>query len=403
MTKLRRAAMHKCIAVAIAIATLCKIKFVLWLSATMECKSSRNGLSIPASCGPLISSFTLLSCMPALEFPEMAALERIIDENLSQLSVRTICKINADGRQFPVHAVALGAETKDTPAIGFFGGVHGLERIGTQVLLAFLQSLLIRLKWDKTLHAQLESERLIFIPLINPAGMWSHTRCNASGVDLMRNAPIDSAENVPFLLGGQRFSRRLPWYRGLADQPMQPESEAVCRYVREELLSRRFSLALDCHSGFGLRDRIWFPYARSRLPIFHLPEIFTLQDLFSETYPNHTYLFEPQSKQYLTHGDLWDYLYMQSIEDRDRIFLPLTLEMGSWQWVKKNPTQLLSRTGFFNPLPMHRLQRVLRRHLVWLEFLARATCAHEQWLPRGAHRVKQQERALAHWYNEVTP
>lgn len=25
------------------------------------------------------------------------------------------------------------------PAIGFFGGVHGLERIGTQVLLHFLE------------------------------------------------------------------------------------------------------------------------------------------------------------------------------------------------------------------------------------------------------------------------
>ena len=83
---------------------------------------------------------------------------------------------------------------------------------------------------------------------------------------------------------------------------------------------------MDCHSGFGFRDRIWFPYAHRRAPI------------------------EPQSQQYFAHGDLWDHLYMQSCAQAQGIFLPLTLEMGSWLWVKKNPRQLFSRHGIFNPL-----------------------------------------------------
>lgn len=336
--------------------------------------------------------------MPAHELPELVALERIIAEHGARLAVQEACTVDANGRRYPVYALALGNDSREVPAVGFFGGIHGLERIGTQVLLAFLQSLLARSQWDRLLQRQLESIRLVFMPLINPAGMASNTRCNGRGVDLMRNAPVESTEKVPFLLGGHRHSRSLPWFRGAADEPMEIESQAVCRIVREELSCRRFSLALDCHSGFGVRDRIWFPYAHRRAPIAHLPEMFAIHELFNRAYSHHPYLFEPQSAQYLTHGDLWDYLYLQEAEEGGRIFLPLTLEMGSWLWVRKNPLQLFSRAGMFNPLPIHRLHRVLRRHLLWLEFLVQAACCHEQWLPEGDAREEQRRRACRYWY-----
>src|SRR5450830_589980 len=272
-----------------------------------------------------------------LKLPELTELERIIQAGAPWLEARSACNVEFKGRHFPVYVLNIGSKDPSAPAVGFFGGVHGLERIGTRILLAFLRSLLGRLKWDKVLHHQLESVRLVFMPLVNPAGMWNNTRCNTSGVDLMRNAPVDSLEKVPFLLGGQRFSARLPWYRGAADAPMEAEAQALCDVVREELSSRAFSVALDCHSGFGLQD--------------------------------------------LTHGDLWDYLYMQTAAETNNVFLPLTLEMGSWRWVKKNPRQLFSRTGMFNPNAPHRLQRVLRSHLVWFDFLTRAACAHKHWLP----------------------
>ncbi|MFL9879682.1 DUF2817 domain-containing protein [Herbaspirillum rhizosphaerae] len=316
-----------------------------------------------------------------LKLPELTELERIIQAGAPWLEARSACNVEFKGRHFPVYVLSIGSKDPAAPAVGFFGGVHGLERIGTRILLAFLRSLIGRLKWDKVLHHQLESVRLIFMPLVNPAGMWNNTRCNTSGVDLMRNAPVDSLEKVPFLLGGQRFSARLPWYRGAADAPMEPEAQALCDVVREELSSRAFSVALDCHSGFGLQDRIWFPFAHSSQPIRHMPQIEALKDLFSQTYADHNYLFEPQSLQYLTHGDLWDYLYLQTAAETNNVFLPLTLEMGSWRWVKKNPRQLFSRTGMFNPNAPHRLQRVLRSHLVWFDFLTRAACAHKHWLP----------------------
>jgi hypothetical protein len=281
--------------------------------------------------------------------------------------------------------------------------VHGLERIGTQVLLAFMRSLLGRPSWDKGLQHQLEGIRLVFMPLVNPGGMRQRTRCNPRGVDLMRNAPVDAREKVPFLLGGQRWTRRLPWYRGEAGTAMEPESEALAQVVRTELLTSDFSLALDCHSGFGLRDRIWFPYAHSRQPFAQLAEIHALKALFDQTYPHHPYLFEPQSRQYLTHGDLWDYLCESSHLRPGQVFLALTLELGSWLWIKKNPRQLMTLTGMFNPLVPHRQQRVLRGLLIWLDFLTRAAAAHVHWLPTDEHRDRHYRAGFAGWYGKVAP
>jgi hypothetical protein len=332
------------------------------------------------------------------EFPELHRLERIIREGIPHLQVRHVCEVSADKHRFPVYVLCMGNPSPEVPAVGFFGGIHGLERIGTQVLLAFLHSLLRRLRWDRMLQRQLACLRLVFMPLVNPAGMWRGTRSNPHGVDLMRNAPVESEERVPFLIGGHRISALLPWYRGRAGVGMELESEAVCSVVQEELISREFSLALDCHSGFGLRDRIWFPYARSAEPIRHLPEVDALYSLFDQTYPDHNYVFEPQCRQYLAHGDLWDHLYLQALQHEQRVFLPLTLEMGSWLWIKKSPRQLFSRLGIFNPLPLHRLQRVLRRHLVWMDFLVRAAGSHRLWLPARAERERHHEAALARWY-----
>ena len=335
------------------------------------------------------------------ELPELVELEHLIKEGKPHLETRVICEVTAGHQQFPVYSIALGNPSPSVPAVGFFGGVHGLERIGAEVVIAYLRSLVMRLQWDSVLHRQLESVRLVFMPLVNPGGVWQGTRANPNGVDLMRNAPLEASERVPFLIGGQRISAGLPWYRGPLHGPMEAESRAVFRVVEEELLTRDFSIALDCQSGFGISDRIWFPYACTARPIHHLPEIHALKEIFDQTNTNHRYIFEPQSRQYLTHGDLWDYLYRLACNKQDRSFLPLTLEMGSWLWVKKNPRQLFSRHGMFNPLIEHRQQRVLRRHMTWLDFLTRAACSHQRWMPTGLAREGHQERAMQHWYRKI--
>jgi hypothetical protein len=236
------------------------------------------------------------------------------------------------------------------------------------------------------------------MPLVNPGGMVRGTRANPAGVDLMRNAPVDAVDPVPILVGGQRISPGLPWYRGRAGASMEPESSALCDVVQRELLGRPFSLAVDCHSGFGMRDRLWFPYAHRRTPIAHLAHLHALHEIFGQTHAYHPYVFEPQSHQYLAHGDLWDHLYRQACATTPTVFLPLTLEMGSWLWVKKNPRQLFSVSGMFNPLIEHREHRVLRRHVPLLEFLIHAAAGHRRWLPEGEALEWHRQHALARWY-----
>ena len=228
------------------------------------------------------------AAQPESLLPELAALEKIIELGASQLDVRLMRRVSTPaGESFPIHAIALGNPSHDVPAVGFFGGVHGLERIGAQVVIAYLQSLVMRLRWDTSLRRQLESVRLVFMPLVNPGGTALGTRANPRGVDLMRNAPVDAMGKVPFLAGGQRLSAGLPWYRGKAGAPLEDESQALCDLAASELLTRKFSIALDCHSGFGFGDRIWFPYAHTPEPIRHLAEIHALQEIYLQAYSHH--------------------------------------------------------------------------------------------------------------------
>ena len=91
---------------------------------------------------------------------ELSALERILELGADHLDVRVVCEVAADpadpaSPKLPVHAITLGNASLHVPAAGFFGGVHGLERIGAEVVIAYLQSLVTRMRWDSTLHRQL--------------------------------------------------------------------------------------------------------------------------------------------------------------------------------------------------------------------------------------------------------
>lgn len=329
--------------------------------------------------------------------PELDELERVVDTAGARLEVQVTCLAKQGARTLPVYAIALGNSDRSVPAIGYFAGVHGLERIGSRLAIAWLRSLVMRLRWDASLERLLQEVRLVFVPLVNPAGMLAGTRANGNGVDLMRNAPVDALERVTFLVGGHRLSTRLPWYRGRKGAPMEAESSALCELVERELHARPFSLALDLHSGFGMQDRLWFPYAHRRTPMERIAELHALHEIFEQTHPNHPYIIEPQSRQYLTHGDLWDHLFLRA-QTSSHVFLPLTLEMGSWLWVRKNPRQLLSRAGLFNPMVVHRERRTMRRHLPLLDFAMRAAAAYRSWLPDGSDRETHRQKALRLWY-----
>ena len=117
--------------------------------------------------------------------------------------------------------------------------------------------------------------------------------------------------------------------------------------IHHALRDQKYCISLDCHSGFGTRDRLWFPYAKSTAPWPGIGAAHTLTELFEHSFPSHEqYLFEPQAHSYTTNGDMWDYLYDDyRAMQPEGCFIPITLEMGSWLWVKKNPRHLLRYHG----------------------------------------------------------
>lgn len=312
--------------------------------------------------------------------PEIRQIESRILELGSKVRSEIIAYSEKDDLRMPIHKITFGSQDPTAPVLGFVGGVHGLERIGAQVCLSLFSSVAELSQWDRSFQRTLQDIRIFFIPTVNPVGIYRKTRSNPRGVDLMRNAPID-ADNPNKYLGGHRISPKLPWFRGLEGAPMEIESQALVDAVQKEIQGSRMAITLDIHSGFGLKDRLWFPYAKSVKPFPDLPLMYSLNSLLEKTYPHHFYKVEPQAQNYTTHGDLWDYLYEQHRTQgaSDKKYLPLCLEMGSWLWVKKNPWQLFRPEGPFNPMIGHRHERTLRRHNTLMEFLIRAVDSSDSW------------------------
>ena len=327
---------------------------------------------------------------------------RIFDEVAASLSayakVETLDYIEHKEMRYPIRSLVMGNPDPEAPCLCLIGGVHGIERIGSHVILSFLRSLAGYIRWSDTYKEIYKKIRLAVIPVINPIGMALKKRGNGNRVDLMRNAPVESDEVKWYqLFAGQNFSSRLHWYRG---NEIQKEVQILLDFVRKHCFSSRFSISIDFHSGFGFRDRIWFPYAYTRKPPPNLAEIYRLRKLLREVYPYHVYKFEPQTNQYLIKGDLWDYLYKDHNESsKNGIYLPFTLELGSWQWLRKNPMKLFSSIGIYNPVKIHRYHRVLRRHQLLINFMLEASINHKNWMDDVAIIENDfHNKALKKWY-----
>ncbi len=337
------------------------------------------------------------------QLPELVTLEKLA---LASLRVGGFVEVlgwaQDEKWELPLLGFSFGSQDPAAPVLGIFGGVHGLERIGAQVALSLLSACCDLLLWDKLLQDALKKVRIIFLPLVNPVGTLHRRRANGAGVDLMRNSPTHSKDRPTFLVGGHRRGPWLPWYRGVENAPMQSEAQALVDFTREQTFASERVITLDFHSGFGVADQIWFPYAHTTKPFPHLPEMHALKEAFEGVHPHHFYKIEQQAKNYTTHGDLWDHLHEEYLRVRPRgVFLPLTIEMGSWMWVKKNPLQLLSTLGPYNPIVPHRLKRILRRHMTLFDFLIRAQFSNEIWVPsHEEQRQKHLTRALELWYGD---
>ena len=137
--------------------------------------------------------------------------------------------------RFPLTSFKFGSGREDVPRLVLVGGIHGLEKIGSHVVISYLQSLIRMLKWDRSLKSLLKQCQLHIYPMANPIGIYCGTRSNGNGVDLMRNAPINARHTKIPLIGGHRLSPKIPWYRGPEGSEMEVEAQVLCDYIQRHL------------------------------------------------------------------------------------------------------------------------------------------------------------------------
>merc|ERR1711879_718888 len=176
--------------------------------------------------------------------PELQELEGLIAASRNTLRVNVPGYISHAGASLPFYVLEMGSSAKNAPVLALIGGVHGVERIGTQVILSFLRTLLHKLEWDPATQQQLDAVRLLIIPIVNPGGMWNNSRANPNGVDLTRNAPVEAEHRPPFLVGGHRLTRHIPWYRGQASGPMELENQLLTQTIQEKVFSQPVAISL---------------------------------------------------------------------------------------------------------------------------------------------------------------
>jgi hypothetical protein len=312
--------------------------------------------------------------------PEITEMESLAEMFPDYVSLKKLNVVKSQKYEYPIYGLVIGNQNKQVPTLGLFGAVHGLERIGTQVILSYLYQLKKRLSWDDEFKEQLKTRRIVTIPMVNPWGVATNHRCNINGVDLNRNAPVEGDGPMTPLVCGHRYSNKLPWYRGKINEAMEVEAQTMIDFVKAELFSSPVSIAVDVHSGFGMKDQIWYPYAHTNKPFPYMDQFTRLRQLFEDTFPHHIYRFESQTAHYTINGDLWDYAVLEHFKSKNpNVFIPFTLELGSFQWVKKNPLQLMNLFGLFNPIKPHRYSRVMRRHIFLFDFLLRAARNSKSW------------------------
>jgi murein tripeptide amidase MpaA len=139
-----------------------------------------------------------------MDFQEMRDMLDLT-ENLSGLEqVDVLDRIENRGRSFPPISVAFVPDDPKVPVLALFGGVHGIESIGTCSMLSYLGRLGELARWDRITREMVRTTRIVPFPLVNPVGMRLHRRSNGNGVDLMSNLPMQSPERGAVLADGRR-------------------------------------------------------------------------------------------------------------------------------------------------------------------------------------------------------
>ncbi len=301
------------------------------------------------------------------ESPEIKKI-RVLSEKFPELiKMELLDHVEHNGYRAHIYGFFIGHKPDPKlPTIAFFSCFHGVEWIGGRVLADYLEHLVREMNWDEDAKAMLSKVNICGIPVVNPIGRIERTRQNARGIDLMRNAPI-IAERALFLLGGQKFSKNIPWYMG---EGIEKENQIVLNFLDNYVYPSELKITLDIHSAFLRHPRIWMPYASGKKVPDKEKKIFNeIKKYLYTIYRHHPYRYEKQTDLYSTHGDFWDYNFDNHLSKGKGIYLPLTLEISSFKWAIKNIMSRWTMEAVFNPLDRHDSRDEYIKHMMIFDFI----------------------------------
>jgi hypothetical protein len=136
--------------------------------------------------------------MNLYQLPELNELIALVARYQDIFKTYTLATVPFKDRDFPVFGLSMGSESPEAPVLILVGGIHGLERIGSRVILTYLHSLAQRLRWGKSLQSQLREIRIISIRWsIQLECFWNGAPTATGRSDAKR--PVNSNEALFFL------------------------------------------------------------------------------------------------------------------------------------------------------------------------------------------------------------
>jgi len=114
----------------------------------------------------------------ALNYPDITRLDTVGYST----DGRAIHAIVISDKDFPASTMA-----DPEPRVRLVGGIHGNEKVTTEVLIRMIEYLVYNYKIDAAIKELIDNRYIVIIPVLNPDGLVAGTRYNSRGVDLNRN------------------------------------------------------------------------------------------------------------------------------------------------------------------------------------------------------------------------
>ncbi|XP_056430146.1 carboxypeptidase M isoform X1 [Hyla sarda] len=220
--------------------------------------------------------------------------------------------------------------TVGIPEFKYVANMHGNEAVGREVMLHFIEYLLINYQKDANITQLITNTRIHIMPSMNPDGFERSSvldcdsvngRYNRNGYDLNRNFPDAFEENT---------------------DPIQPETQAVMDWIKSE----HFVLSANFHGGAMVAS---YPYDNS----YNTPPDNDVLTYIAGLYSNNNAKMSsanscPDSLGFtngITNGAVW-YKIKGGMQDYNYIFnqcLEITLEISCCKYPDSSTLQ-----GFWN-------------------------------------------------------